>query len=287
MPQGHVHIQASFNNTIVTITDLSGAVVAWGSAGTAGFKGSRKSTPYAAALAADGAAAVHVGLVLVDDAVATGRGPASLRVGAAHAHSAQAIVRAIAAQVGAAARAGRFPPRRQARRNPCRKRRPRCGRPASARCRLAAKPPCETAASRASGGRSPPGTPRPAARSARRSSRRSCARSAASRDGSAITASSASNRTHWSASFSTLRWAVSATTRNRSGCRASTSSVFSPIEPVEPRMQTRSRLTAPALQTPARRKARRPAGCRIGPARRRGPETGGRRRRRPPCACAG
>ena len=56
VPQGHAHIQASFNNTIVTITDLGGAVVAWGSAGTAGFKGSRKSTPYAAALAADGAA---------------------------------------------------------------------------------------------------------------------------------------------------------------------------------------------------------------------------------------
>ncbi len=56
VPIGHVHIQASFNNTIVTITDLGGAVVAWGSAGTAGFKGSRKSTPYAAALAADGAA---------------------------------------------------------------------------------------------------------------------------------------------------------------------------------------------------------------------------------------
>jgi small subunit ribosomal protein S11 len=56
VPSGHVHIQASFNNTIVTITDLSGAVVAWGSAGTAGFKGSRKSTPYAAALAADAAA---------------------------------------------------------------------------------------------------------------------------------------------------------------------------------------------------------------------------------------
>jgi small subunit ribosomal protein S11 len=56
VPQGHVHIQASFNNTIVTITDLKGATVAWGSAGTAGFKGSRKSTPYAAALAADGAA---------------------------------------------------------------------------------------------------------------------------------------------------------------------------------------------------------------------------------------
>jgi small subunit ribosomal protein S11 len=56
VPTGHVYIQATFNNTIVTITDLGGAVVAWGSAGTAGFKGSRKSTPYAAALAADGAA---------------------------------------------------------------------------------------------------------------------------------------------------------------------------------------------------------------------------------------
>jgi small subunit ribosomal protein S11 len=56
VPVGHAHVQASFNNTIVTITDLTGAVLAWGSAGVAGFKGSRKSTPYAAALSADGAA---------------------------------------------------------------------------------------------------------------------------------------------------------------------------------------------------------------------------------------
>ena len=56
VPQGHVHIQATFNNTIITITDLNGAVISWGSAGVAGFKGSRKSTPYAAALSADGAA---------------------------------------------------------------------------------------------------------------------------------------------------------------------------------------------------------------------------------------
>ena len=48
-PEGHVHIQATFNNTIVTIADLNGAVISWGSAGVAGFKGSRKSTPYAAA----------------------------------------------------------------------------------------------------------------------------------------------------------------------------------------------------------------------------------------------
>ena len=45
VPQGHVHIQASFNNTIITITDPAGAVISWGSAGIAGFKGSRKSTP--------------------------------------------------------------------------------------------------------------------------------------------------------------------------------------------------------------------------------------------------
>jgi len=56
VPVGQVHIQATFNNTIITITDPTGATVAWGSGGLAGFKGSRKSTPYAAALAAEGAA---------------------------------------------------------------------------------------------------------------------------------------------------------------------------------------------------------------------------------------
>jgi small subunit ribosomal protein S11 len=56
VPIGQVHIQASFNNTIITITDPAGAVVSWGSAGVAGFKGSRKSTPYAAALSAETAA---------------------------------------------------------------------------------------------------------------------------------------------------------------------------------------------------------------------------------------
>ena len=68
VPQGHVHIQATFNNTIITITDLNGAVISWGSAGVAGFKGSRKSTPYAAALSADGAAkrAMEQGVRKVD-----------------------------------------------------------------------------------------------------------------------------------------------------------------------------------------------------------------------------
>lgn len=50
---GQVHINATFNNTIVTITDEHGNTVVWGSAGSAGFKGSRKSTPFAARLAAE------------------------------------------------------------------------------------------------------------------------------------------------------------------------------------------------------------------------------------------
>jgi len=53
---GIVHIQSTFNNTLVTITDVSGNTVAWSSAGVRGFKGSRKSTPFAAQLAAEDAA---------------------------------------------------------------------------------------------------------------------------------------------------------------------------------------------------------------------------------------
>ncbi len=54
---GVVHIQSTFNNTIVTISDVSGNVIAWSSAGARGFKGSRKSTPFAAQVAAGDAAA--------------------------------------------------------------------------------------------------------------------------------------------------------------------------------------------------------------------------------------
>ncbi len=53
---GVVHIKSSFNNTIVTITDAEGNVISWASAGNVGFKGSRKSTPFAAQLAAEKAA---------------------------------------------------------------------------------------------------------------------------------------------------------------------------------------------------------------------------------------
>ena len=56
VPHGQAHIKASFNNTIITITDQNGAVVTWSSGGSVGFKGSRKSTPYAAQVAAELAA---------------------------------------------------------------------------------------------------------------------------------------------------------------------------------------------------------------------------------------
>jgi small subunit ribosomal protein S11 len=56
VPEGVAHIHATFNNTIVTITDPQGTVVAWASAGSVGFKGSRKGTPYAAQMAAEAAA---------------------------------------------------------------------------------------------------------------------------------------------------------------------------------------------------------------------------------------
>jgi small subunit ribosomal protein S11 len=56
VPRGTAYVQSSFNNTIVTLADPQGNVLSWGSAGATGFKGSRKSTPYAAQITADGAA---------------------------------------------------------------------------------------------------------------------------------------------------------------------------------------------------------------------------------------
>lgn len=75
---GQAHIKTSFNNTIVTITDLQGNAIAWASAGNVGFKGSRKSTPYAAQTAAEQAArrAMEHGMRKVDVYV---RGPGSGR----------------------------------------------------------------------------------------------------------------------------------------------------------------------------------------------------------------
>ena len=76
--QGEAHIKSTFNNTIVTITDPTGAVISWASAGTVGFKGSRKSTPYAAQMAAETATkrAMEHGVRKVDVEV---KGPGSGR----------------------------------------------------------------------------------------------------------------------------------------------------------------------------------------------------------------
>ena len=78
IPNGQVHIRATFNNTIVTVTDTEGNAISWASAGELGFKGSRKSTPYAAQMAAEHAAklAMEHGMKTVEVYV---RGPGSGR----------------------------------------------------------------------------------------------------------------------------------------------------------------------------------------------------------------
>ena len=84
VPRGRAYIRSTFNNTIITLTDPNGNVVAWGSSGTAGFTGSRKSTPYAAQLAAEGAAerAMEHGMREVEVLI---RGPGSGREAAVRA----------------------------------------------------------------------------------------------------------------------------------------------------------------------------------------------------------
>jgi small subunit ribosomal protein S11 len=92
---GIVHIQASFNNTIVTITDLQGDTVAAASAGKLGFKGSRRSTPYAAQLTANDAAEIAKSMGMKTVSVRV-KGPGSGRDSAVKAvHSAGLTVTAI------------------------------------------------------------------------------------------------------------------------------------------------------------------------------------------------
>lgn len=90
LSSGQVHILATFNNTIVTVSDQAGNTVAWGSAGSAGFKGSRKSTPFAGRLAAEQAikAAMSMGLQEVDVFV---KGPGPGRESAIRAIQAQGL----------------------------------------------------------------------------------------------------------------------------------------------------------------------------------------------------
>ncbi len=88
--EGVAHIKATFNNTLITITDKVGNTVVWGSAGKAGFKGSKKSTPFAATVAAEqcGREAVALGVKRVDVRV---QGPGSGRESAISALAAAGI----------------------------------------------------------------------------------------------------------------------------------------------------------------------------------------------------
>src|SRR3990170_7521171 len=91
VPRGRAYIQSTFNNTLITLTDPNGNVLSWASAGQAGFKGSRKSTPYAAQVAAEGAArrAMEHGLRQVEVFV---KGPGSGREAAVRALQASGLV---------------------------------------------------------------------------------------------------------------------------------------------------------------------------------------------------
>jgi small subunit ribosomal protein S11 len=91
VPRGRAYIQSTFNNTQITLTDPNGNVLSWASAGQSGFKGSRKSTPYAAQMAAEGAArrAMEHGLRQVEVFV---KGPGSGREAAVRALQASGLM---------------------------------------------------------------------------------------------------------------------------------------------------------------------------------------------------
>lgn len=110
--KGQAHIQASFNNTIVTLTDEQGNAISWASAGGLGFKGSRKSTPYAAQLAAETAtkAALLHGLKSVEVFV---KGPGSGREAAIRALNANGLTVTSITDVTPVPHNGCRPPKRR------------------------------------------------------------------------------------------------------------------------------------------------------------------------------
>jgi small subunit ribosomal protein S11 len=109
---GHAHIKSTFNNTIVTITDPAGAVIAWSSAGQVGFKGSRKSTPFAAQMAAEAAArrAMEHGMRKVDVFV---KGPGSGRETAIRSLTAAGLEVGVISDVTPVPHNGVRPPKRR------------------------------------------------------------------------------------------------------------------------------------------------------------------------------
>ena len=112
IPSGRAFIQSSFNNTVVTLTDTEGNVLSWGSSGTAGFKGSRKGTPYAAQLAAQDAVkkAASYGLRQVDVFV---KGPGSGREAAIRALQASGLAIASIKDITPIPHNGCRPPKRR------------------------------------------------------------------------------------------------------------------------------------------------------------------------------
>lgn len=112
IPNGVVHIQATFNNTLVTFTDMGGNVISWCSAGAKGFKGSRKSTPFAAQVAADEAArkAVDHGMKA---AVVLVKGPGSGREAALRAIAAAGLKVSLVKDVTPLPHNGCRPPKRR------------------------------------------------------------------------------------------------------------------------------------------------------------------------------
>src|SRR4051794_21465799 len=109
---GHAHIKSTFNNTIVSITDPAGAVIAWSSAGQVGFKGSRKSTPFPAQVAAESAArgAMEHGMRKVDVFV---KGPGSGRETAIRSLTAAGLEVGVISDVTPVPHNGCRPPKRR------------------------------------------------------------------------------------------------------------------------------------------------------------------------------
>lgn len=112
IPRGRAYIQATFNNTIVTLTDPAGNVISWSSAGANGFKGSRKSTPYAAQVTAENAAkkAVEVGMKSVEVFV---KGPGAGREAAIRALEASGLTVTAITDVTPIPHNGCRPPKRR------------------------------------------------------------------------------------------------------------------------------------------------------------------------------
>ena len=110
--KGQAHIQSSFNNTLVTITDMNGNAISWSSAGSLGFKGSRKGTPFAAQMAADTAAkaAKEHGLRTVEVYV---KGPGAGRESAIRALAAADLEITMITDVSPIAHNGCRPPKRR------------------------------------------------------------------------------------------------------------------------------------------------------------------------------